>query len=147
MVKKIFIVSLILFTLCFSFYRLAEYRQNIRDEKKFDSLRDDITAYPEVFIGIMDDNNWWSYGYKKITKQNYDKTNDNLVFIFEELGYVEIYSDGLMNVYFDKYGENFSFFGVVYLRSKSKSVFGKYADIGDMKLAEEYDNRWVLYKR
>lgn len=132
--RKIFIIIIVLITFSL-FYGCNKGNNNERET----SIRDDYITYKgnfESIISLFPDDD-----YYKITSENYDKSNNNLCLIFEELQYSKIYSDYKGNVFFDKFGDGLSFHGLVYLKSPEYVI-------GIPKTKSEYiseDKKWCVY--
>lgn len=82
-------------------------------EEWYESLRKDYTNHKTQFENVS---NLFDFdSYYKVDRKNYDRTNSDLVFIFKNLGYKEIYTDGMGNVFFNKFSEGSTFRGLVFV--------------------------------
>ncbi len=134
-------VILTIFIVALSAYFISEliqlYSHRLRTNQ-LESIRNDYLNHQYVFeqtVKLFPED-----GFNRISLQDYDKNNEALAIIFEDLKYIDIYSHK-GNVYFNKFGDGLSFDGMVYLRNPSYVV-------GIIKTQTIYlDNsgKWISY--
>lgn len=110
----IFILILALFIL------LCKCDNSVPDLRE---ITEDYEQYEEVFLRVAESELFSESGGTCITNRDYDKSNDDLVLIFEQLGYKEIFDFSDNEAYFNKYNSTWDFVGLVYSRT-SKSETG-----------------------
>lgn len=76
----------------------------------------DYEQYKEVFARVAEKELFSKPEYTRITKEDYDTSNEDLVLLFEQLGYIEIYDFSDNTAYFNKYNSIWDFAGLVYSR-------------------------------
>lgn len=104
-------------------------------------IYNDFSNYKEKFENVVStfadsEHN----AYNAIEKDTYPD-NEDLDFIFNELGYMRIYLDYDGNVYFQKLGDVLSFRGIVYLKNNGDII-------GILKTKAVYiddSGKWIAY--
>jgi len=128
----VLLAVLVAFTACTVY---QEWESSSRTE----SIRNDLFQYQNIFEDTF---RLFSLGsYHKISRENYDKNNASLIFLFEELNYKEIYSDFHGNIFFNKFEEGINFRGLVYLRNSSYVV----GFIKTKSIVLDDEGKWIAH--
>ena len=75
-----------------------------------------------MFVRVAENELFSKEGHTRIIYSDYDKSNEDLVFIFDRLGYAEIYDFGGGDAYFNKFNSIFDFAGLVYYKKSQKNI-------------------------
>lgn len=102
-------------------------------------IKSDYQKYHDVFNSLLE--LMPQDKYYKISARDYDKNNDALKFVFEELGYTEIYTDFKGNVFFNRFSEGITFRGLVYLANKNYVVGIPESET----IYISQDEKWIAY--